>query len=89
MKAYRVNNPTIEAGYWVSSRAWMHGRYLVFLARKAEADSVGGYGLRALGDWGWNDSGSSFALRPIITLKANIKIDNGEGNKENPYTLKK
>lgn len=28
-----------------------------------------------------------FAMRPVVTLKANLRLGSGDGSKDNPYTF--
>ena len=93
--AYEVGTTT-KKSYWLSSRFYdytsstdykFRARYIYY----DETVEFGGFlahlSLRGYNLIGWADVTENCALRPIITLKANIKGVGGSGTKESPYTL--
>ena len=88
LKAYKVNDITSASNYWIASRYYKYSnpnfdfnvRYinnsgtLSFNTLQSNTISFGRY---------------SRAIRPIITLRSDIRILDGEGTKSIPYNLRK
>ena len=94
--AYKVGT-TIDTAYWMASRHYKNdgNNYydLSALLVRPGGGNVGGttrplYGHDNLGFYGDDFFLYCFSLRPIVTLKANLRISGGNGSSSSPYTLK-
>ena len=86
---YRFNT-TSPASYWYCSRFYNYmGNNFHFSARKFNSfgGSVQSSYLRDYNGSYWFDTTPWAAVRPIVTLKSNILIIEGEGTYERPYII--
>ncbi len=92
--AYKVGTEK-KTQYWLASRgrdistdpkiAYYTGRSIDDNGDLKHNDLLRGYNLS---NHDWSNYSSFNALRPIITLYKEVTIKDGEGSKNNPYTLK-
>ncbi len=86
--AYKVGTSTATS-YWVASRYYYYdssdetyhhwrGRYI---------DSLEGSNLYELDSSKFYENSNSYAIRPIVTLKSDLVITNGDGSSSSPYQL--
>ena len=89
LKAYKVNDKTTPARYWLASREYLYtsdSNYQFSLRNIDEEGRVVSIKIRSFKNE-WKDQMANYALRPIITLKNNIGIKEGKGELNNPYIL--
>ena len=88
LKAYKVGTTT-ETSYWLASRSYYYGSATDFRFYYRYIGTSGGRGRSVLRSYDgyWHYFSSSFALRPIITLKSGVSVSGGSGTKTSPYTL--
>ena len=65
----------LNIGYWYINR-WQNSDYLV-----ASVVSFGS-------SYSYDSGNGWMAVRPVVNLKANVKVTSGQGTMTNPYTLK-
>ena len=89
LKAYKVNNTSTAAEYWLASRYYYYGsstychlggRFINTSGVLSKAD------FREL-SYSWDNGYKVAAVRPIITLSSNINLIGEECSKTNPCTL--
>ena len=90
--AYRKGS-TYKDDYWLSSRAYKKDDELEgFNFRVRSITSSGeldSFCFRSyINNLNWTELNWNNDVRPIITLKSDVKKDTGSGTKESPYTLK-
>lgn len=93
LKAYSKNDSSQSSFYLLASRdydAWGNGSFgfaLHYITSEGILNDVDWF-LRDYGRYsGWTNESMSGRIRPIITLKSQVNIGEGEGSKEKPYTL--
>lgn len=72
--------------YWISSRAVDANDNLAeFYVYQNTGSTLSGINLYQSS--GWNNNSSVNSLRPVITLKSNVKVISGDGKLETPYKI--
>ena len=84
-------NTTSSSSYWIASRKYTYdfsGEF-TFNGRMTTSGLIFEDELRKNNKTDWVDSGAGYPVRPIITIKSNIKISEGTGSKSSPFVLTK
>ena len=87
--AHKVGTSTATS-YWVASRYYIYDSATLYYWNGRNIDTSGS--LSKLYLYGCSDSsflgyGNSYALRPIVTLKSDLVITDGDGTNSSPYRL--
>ena len=85
-----VSIPLASTDYWLASRKYLYRNDYNFYF---EGRYIGTTGVPSASEFrryndGWHEDAQSSRVRPIITLKQEATIKDGEGTKDKPYTLK-
>ena len=77
------------SAYWVASRQvdFDNGNTIRFGLRRVEGNQIYGSTLYNATKGGWGSSSAGVSLRPIVSLKSNIKLSTGDGSSGAPYQI--
>lgn len=77
------------SAYWVASRQvdFDNGNTIMFGLRRVEGNQIYGSTLYNASKGGWGTSSAGVSLRPIVSLKSNIKLSTGNGSSGAPYQI--
>ena len=80
---------TNNTSYWLASRRYVYfgTTSFAFYGRFAYFEGGIGYHTVRYYDSGWRNYTACYSVRPIITLKKEIKVEDGSGTIETPYTI--
>ncbi len=79
--------------YWLASRIYKYNstnnNMFWFDGRIVHETAFSTYTITYRGSYAWYNGDHGAAIRPIITVKAGLKTENGTGRKQTPYELTK
>ncbi len=89
IEAYRVNEPTTGADYWIASRYYAYTNANSFSWNGRIVNTSGELINKSLYSYNnrWSSETISAAIRPMVTLKPGITVVSGAGTNDSPYEL--